>query len=500
MILKAIDLLRELGWGVVSLIYNFIDTIYDVILKIDELDIIGTMSGNNMFKNFHSSIVVIALTVFALFVTWQFVKKIIEPDEGASFSQILYESFKCGILVLLSTFLFIQITTFSIQLSGFVGNFIQNQENTSLGTSLLTNYIQFSNGYKNSETFENDNYENMLKDGSYGADQHYNDKYVKKDHWIRSDERDYKYDINWIMACLCGGFFLYALVFASIMLAKRQLEFLFLFLISPIVFATSVCNKQRRNALVEQLVSLTVQATAVMLIIGITSLLAGRINATHFFDNTFQNMITKSVLYMGSAIFLLNGSQTINRFIGSNVSANSGREQLMSLMGFGRMAKAGGLMTAGVGLMGAGAVTKGVNAGVKKTGIARKFGDVSNHLLSTIGSGIAGFANNIAYSKLPDGSKIYNSSGIINKGIQNIGYSIKEHGLNMSYNANKRNANYEGLGINKKISSGTSIAMKEGLKVALNQVPAIKRVNWNPYLYKKQQNITENFSKNRKEL
>ena len=82
MILKALDLLRELGWGIISLIYNFIDAIYDIISKINELDIVGTMAGNETFSSFYSAVIVISLTIFGLFVTWQFAKKIIEPDES----------------------------------------------------------------------------------------------------------------------------------------------------------------------------------------------------------------------------------------------------------------------------------------------------------------------------------------------------------------------------------------------------------------------------------
>ena len=94
MVLKALDLLRELGWGIISLIYNFIDAIYDIIGKINELDIVGTMAENSSFSSFHSAIVVISLTIFALFITWQFAKKIIEPDEGPSINQIISEILK----------------------------------------------------------------------------------------------------------------------------------------------------------------------------------------------------------------------------------------------------------------------------------------------------------------------------------------------------------------------------------------------------------------------
>lgn len=75
------------------------------------------------------------------------------------------------------------------------------------------------------------------------------------------------------------------------MLARRQIEFLFLFLISPIVFATSIGNKQRRSAVIEQLVSLIFQALVVMIIISITVLVMMAINNTTFFENSiFQDM------------------------------------------------------------------------------------------------------------------------------------------------------------------------------------------------------------------
>ena len=171
-------------------------------------------------------------------------------------------------------------------------------------------------------------------------------------------KKDYKYDINWLMAVISGGFFLYSLFFAGIMLGRRQIEFLFLFSISPIVFATSVCNKQRRGAVIEQLVSLALQSAVVMLIVSLTVMVMQEINATIFFTNNFLNLTTKSLLYLGCATFILTGSQVINRFIGANVSAASGREQLMSLMGYGKMAGIGATIGAGA-TVGAGLVATG---------------------------------------------------------------------------------------------------------------------------------------------
>jgi len=486
LILKALDLLRELGYGLISLIFNFIDTIYDIISKINELDIIGTMAENKIFSNFYSSIIVISLTIFGLFITWQFAKKIIEPEENPPISTIVTEIFKCGALLLLSTFLFVQISTFSIRLTGYVGTIFTSGESTKLGTELLTNYIDYSDGYKESDSFENDDYKKQLKNGKFESEQHYNDKYVKVGHIIRSDEKDYKYDIQWIVAILCGGFFLYALIFSSIMLARRQIEFLFLFLISPVVYATSVCNKQRRGALIEQLVSLTLQATVVVLIINIVALLAVEVNNTTFFTDGFKDMLTKSLLYLGCGTFLLTGSGAVNRFIGSNVSANSGREQLMSLMGYGKLAGAGAKMVLGgaIGgaLLGAGGTVKGANFIARKTGVAGRVGRASNNLLQNMGNHIADFGGKFGSAILPDGSTMSSSNPMM-RAVQNVGNRVREHGNDMALLAQKRNSRNEGLGINRRVSEKTSAMMNKGFDMMnpLNKISMPKHTGRNPY-------------------
>src|SRR5574344_1454522 len=194
----------------------------------------------------------------------------------------------------------------------------------------------YYDGYKDSDEFKGEDIAKNIKNGNFDGKKMYNDKYVTSSRWILPDEKDYKYSINWIMAIIVGGFFLYALFFSGMMLARRQIEFLFLFVISPIVFATSIGNKQRRAAVIEKLVSLILQGAVVMMIIGITVIVMQSINSTTFFANSgFKDMALKSLMFIGCGTFLLTGSQVINRFIGANVSANSGREQLMSLMSYG---------------------------------------------------------------------------------------------------------------------------------------------------------------------
>lgn len=385
--LKALDLLRRLGWAVIDFIYNLIDTLFNILKELNLYDIVDSVSENTIFKNFHSGIIAIAITLLALFIAWRFVMKILEPDEGLSTHQIVMEIVKCSVLVLMSVFLFSQANTLSMKLSGYTSN-IFTSNGTTLSDSMLTMYVNYSDGYKASDEFKKEDISANIKNDTFTKKRMFNDKYVTNSRWILPDEKDYKYNINWIMAIIIGGFFLYALFFSGMMLARRQIEFLFLFLISPIVFATSIGNKQRRSAVIEQLVSLMLQGAVVMMIIGITVIVMQSINSTTFFANSqFKDMALKSLMFIGCGTFLLTGSQVINRFIGANVSANSGREQLMSLMSYGHTMS----MATHVGsnaLTGAGAFGLGVASSV----VGKAGG---NKVVNKVGNAIQKFGNSI---------------------------------------------------------------------------------------------------------
>ena len=388
MLLKALDLLRTLGWGIIHFIYSLIDSLFDILRGLNAFDIINSVSGNNNFITFQKSIIAIAVTLLGLFAITRFAKKIIDPDESMSSEGIVKEIIKCGILIIMSTFLFVQASTFSIKLAGFTSN-IFSSGGTTLSASMETMFIDYSDGYKDSDEFKGEDIAKNIKNGNFDGKKMYNDKYVTSSRWILPDEKDYKYSINWIMAIIVGGFFLYSLFFCGMMLARRQIEFLFLFVISPIVFATSIGNKERRNAVVQQLVSLMLQGAVIMLIISLTAIVMGQINETTFFSNAFKDIVIKSIMYIGCGSFLLTGSQVVNRFIGGNVSANSGREQLMAMMGFGQamggIATTGGLAAAGAGLMGAGAIVKGTS----------KVGGVGNSALGKVGQAVSNFGSKI---------------------------------------------------------------------------------------------------------
>lgn len=397
MLLKALDLLRKLGWALINFIFSLIDSLFDILKGLNAFDIINSVSGDNNFVTFQKGVIAIAVTLLGLFAITRFAKKIIDPDEGLSSDGIVKEIVKCGILIIMSTFLFVQASTFSIKLAGFTSN-IFSSNNVTISDSMLTMFIDYSDGYKDSDEFKGENISKNVSNGNFDGKEMYNDKYVTSSHWIRPDEKDYKYKINWIMAVIVGGFFLYALFFCGMMLARRQIEFLFLFVISPIIFATSIGNKERRSAVVQQLVSLMLQGAVIMLIISLTAIVMGQINETTFFSNTFKDIVIKSIMYIGCGSFLLTGSQVVNRFIGGNVSANSGREQLMAMMGFGQgmgaIASTGALATAGAGLVGAGALLKGGD----------KVSSVGNSAVGKVGKAVSSFGSKMGGN--------YESSGI----------------------------------------------------------------------------------------
>ena len=424
MLLKALDLLRTLGWGIIHFIYSLIDSLFDILRGLNAFDIINSVSGDNNFITFQKSIIAIAVTLLGLFAITRFAKKIIDPDESMSSEGIVKEIIKCGILIIMSTFLFVQASTFSIKLAGFTSN-IFSSGGTTLSASMETMFIDYSDGYKDSDEFKGEDIAKNIKNGNFDGKKMYNDKYVTSSRWILPDEKDYKYSINWIMAIIVGGFFLYSLFFCGMMLARRQIEFLFLFVISPIVFATSIGNKERRNAVVQQLVSLMLQGAVIMLIISLTAIVMGQINETTFFSNAFKDIVIKSIMYIGCGSFLLTGSQVVNRFIGGNGSANSGREQLMAMMGFGQamggIATTGGLAAAGAGLMGAGAIVK----------VTSKVGGVGNSALGKVGQAVSNFGSKIG----GDGS----SYG-------GIGSNLKMVGDYMQASSNLRRNNVDSKG------------------------------------------------------
>ena len=124
MLNKALDLLRTLGWAIVDFIYSLIDSLFDILKEINALDIVNSISNKSMFRRLYSGIFAIAITVLGLFAIWNFIKKIIEPDDGLTVEKIIKDIIKCGFLIIMSTFLFVQSSNLSINLSGYTARCI----------------------------------------------------------------------------------------------------------------------------------------------------------------------------------------------------------------------------------------------------------------------------------------------------------------------------------------------------------------------------------------
>ena len=153
MMTKVFDLLRSLGWYLTSFIYDLIDGLLQIIKELNAFDIINSLSSNQTFINFYNGAMAIAVTLFALFIVWRFVNKLLDPDEETTFKMIIMEAVKRGTLIMLSTFLFVQVSNFSITLSNYTGNIFETTSNSKMSDSMLTMFISYRDGYKNSEKF-----------------------------------------------------------------------------------------------------------------------------------------------------------------------------------------------------------------------------------------------------------------------------------------------------------------------------------------------------------
>ena len=60
--LKALDLLRRLGWGIINFIYGLIDTLFDILKELNAYNIIDSVADNSMFSNFHKGVIAVAIT------------------------------------------------------------------------------------------------------------------------------------------------------------------------------------------------------------------------------------------------------------------------------------------------------------------------------------------------------------------------------------------------------------------------------------------------------
>ena len=51
MLMKALDLLRILGWSLVNFIFSLIDSLFNILKEINAFDIVNSISNENIFGN-----------------------------------------------------------------------------------------------------------------------------------------------------------------------------------------------------------------------------------------------------------------------------------------------------------------------------------------------------------------------------------------------------------------------------------------------------------------
>lgn len=450
---SVLDILRSIGMGLVNIIFNTIDVLYDVAYKINSLNFIKILEGvdNSPFTKIFNAFFILAFAILFLFSVWKITFKIFDADENQdqSLIVIIKEIFKCGFLIFCVSLIFNQSIDIGIGLSNAIYNNFTNESST-IGNNMKTAYLSINEScYYNSGNYsyhkdidkvdkENvkslkeilsgyatipdtvktvEDFNTLIRNGSLTATSVVDSgafsstcQIYKPGIW--NDGEDYFFNYNWVFGVLIGAIFLFAIGFSVIMLGRRQLELAFLMLIAPLVFATSVGRKEQRSALYQQLVSLVLQAGALLLLIGLTSIMFNAIQNSSDINKLpyFTKLVSQSVLYLGCAMMLLTGSTTLNRFIGENVSANSGRDMMLAMRGM-----FGGIV--GAGAMGIGALKTAKN--VAKGGFRTGKG------ISQLGKGIkqmgeAGIINLASKNSKLNDAIAKNMEGTLGKNLSNI--------------------------------------------------------------------------------
>lgn len=376
-----LDLLRGLGMGIVDIIFKTIDVLFDVAYKINSLNFIEILKNleNSPFTKIFNAFFILSFIVLFLFSVWKITFKILDADNNdQSMFDTVKEIVKCGFLIFGIYLIFNTTINLGINLSSSIYNNFTSESST-IGDRMKSSYLTMNeacyklengddedkqnvadlkeklSGYidvSSAKTMED--FEKLIRSGKLTAT-HVSDSgslsyrcdIYKPGIW--NDEEDYAFNYNFLFGIVMGGVFLFSVGFSVLMLGRRQLELAFLMVISPLVIATSIGRKEQRSALYQQLTSLILQAGAMMLLIGLTSIMFNAIQNSGEINNLpyFTKIVAQTVLYLGCAMLLMTGCTSINRFIGENVSANSGRDMLMAVKGLG-----GGIMTAGAAILG----------------------------------------------------------------------------------------------------------------------------------------------------
>lgn len=387
----VLDILRGIGMGIINIIFSTIDTLYDVAQKINSLNFIQMLENieNSPFTKIFNAFFVLSFAVLLLFSIWKISFRILDADNNEQpLFEIVKEIVKCGILIFSVYLIFNTSINLGISLSNAVYNNFTTSSST-IGDKMKTSYLTVNescfkisdgestdeenvkelkdilNGYAEvSSANTMSDFENLIRNDTINATDvsdsgafSYRCTIYKPGIW--NDGEDYAFSYNFLFGIIIGVIFLFSVGFAVLMLGRRQLELAFLMTISPLVIATSVGRKEQRSALYQQLASLVLQAGAMMLLIGLTAVMFNAIQNSAEINNLnyFTKTVAQSILYLGCAMMLMTGCTSLNRFIGDNVSANSGRDMMLAMRGL-----TGGIATAG-------AIGMGTLGAIKNTGL-----------------------------------------------------------------------------------------------------------------------------------
>ena len=471
----VLDILRGIGMGIVNIIFDTIDVLYDVAHKINSLNFIQILENvdNSPFTKIFNAFFILAFALLFLFAVWKVTFRILDADTNEQpMFELVKEIVKCGFLIFGVYLIFNTTINLGINLSNAVYNQF-NIGNSTIGDNMKTSYLTINEAcYKidGGEDEDKDNvkklkeklegyadtssaktmsdFEKLIRNGKLTASNvsdsgalSFRCDIYKPGIW--NDSEDYAFSYNFLFGIVIGAIFLFAVGFAVLMLGRRQLELAFLLVISPLVIATSIGRKEQRSALYQQLASLVLQAGAMMLLIGLTSIMFNAIQNSADINGLpyFTKIVTQTVLYLGCAMMLMTGCTSLNRFIGENVSANSGRDMMMAMRGLG-----GGLATAagvGIGAIGASA---GIAKGAVKAG--KGIGQLAKGGFQTAKGMYAGIAS--IHPKM--------NQGIANKMNEKVGKGI---GQMMKGNDLQQSSNPVARAYGRMLESRGESAMKD---------------------------------------
>ncbi len=382
----VLDILRGIGIGIVNVIFSTIDTLYNVAQKINSLNFIQMLENieNSPFTKIFNAFFILSFIVLLLFAVWKISFRILDADNNEQpLFEIVKEIVKCGFLIFSIYLIFSTSINLGVNLSNSIYNNFTAEKST-IGDKMKSAYLsinescylvkdgekvdkenvkdikEFLDGYANtSKANTMEDFEELIRNNTITASDvsdsgafSYRCTIYKKGLW--NDGQDYAFSYNFLFGIVIGIIFLFSIGFAVLMLGRRQLELAFLMTISPLVIATSVGRKEQRSALYQQLASLILQAGAMMLLIGLTAIMFNAIQNSVEINNLdyFTKTVAQSILYLGCAMMLMTGCTSLNRFIGDNVSANSGRDMIMAMRGLtGGIATGGALMAGSLGAM-----------------------------------------------------------------------------------------------------------------------------------------------------